>query len=290
MDNETRESDVKAAVDAGMRAVNAESRMVLVRVADRDGGPGVPVAILPQGMRAEVLTVAMKEAERREPAPARIKGLSEHLELDSFIRHVNEFKLPKSAAWANPDKRTITAIFNYHERGKPAWGDHRAVYTCPLSAEWQRWVLKDSANFSQDKFADFLEENFDDLAPPPKDADGAKPVELIELSRNLAIHTNGTFARKVDPVTGEHAMVCKQEHSESSTKIPKRFFLALSVFEGGAKYRVEARIRFRMREGRPQFSFIPHRADAIFRDAFGDVRKEVEVKTSLPVFVGTPEE
>jgi uncharacterized protein YfdQ (DUF2303 family) len=275
---------IKAAFDAGAAAADAESRIVDISM--HEDGISVPVAIVPADMRVAVIHEALEAIERRQLAPSRCKGIATLTELDSFIAHVNRFRTDESVVFA--DKNQLTAVYDYHAHGAPQWCAHRAVYTCPLSKAWLRWTNVVASPLRQEALADFLDEHLDDLTSPEAPGD-ATPVLMLEVARNLAIHTRGTFQRKINPTTGEHTMVCKEEHGESSTKIPPRFFLALPVYEGGVLYRVEVRIHFRLKEGVPLFTLIMHRSEEIVLDAFKAIRAAVIEQTGLAIFAGSPE-
>lgn len=283
---EDRET-LTTAIQAGVEMADAATRMV--DWVEESGGMKIPVAFLGTNMRAEVLTEVLREIEQRKPHPTRCKGIARFTELDSFIAHVNRFKSDESVVFAIAQEHNLQAVYDYHSADQPAWCQHRAEYTCPLSREWSRWCGFAGKDRSQDEFANFVDEHLNDLTSPHDDEGAATPIDVLEMARNLAIHTKGTFERKLDPTTGEHTMVCKQEHGENSTKIPKAFYLALPVYEGGAKYRVEARIRFRIHHGSPAFAIVLHRKQEILEDAFNEVREQVAKKTKLPLYAGTPE-
>lgn len=275
---------IAAAIEAGKELAEASDRIVDIGITD---DKMVPVAIVPNGFSVHTLDKAIAFADNRAERPRAIIGVSDHTELDSFLAHIEAFKNADSAVWADITGPSVTAIYNYHARGKPAWGDHRANYSCPKSDEWSIWTAHSERRMSQDAFSDFIEERFDDITSPKDGEDGATAVDVLEMARNLAIHTKGRFERKIDKVTGENSMVCKEEHSETSTKIPRRFFIAIPVFENGVKYRVEARMRFRMQDGRPSFGFSLHRVPEILRDAFKEICESVRSVTGLPVYAGT---
>lgn len=250
----------------------------------------IPFVILRPGEHVAVLEEALAALERRADSPLRRTGVSTHTELASFIEHVNRYKEKESVVWADIGCVQFVAVFNADPAGsnqrKAGWGDHRAQYTCPRSPEWLVWSRNEDKLWSSEQFAEFIETHMDNLT----DGEGAaSPVALMETARNLQIHTKGTFIKKVNPESGEYYMVAKEEHDkQSSTKIPRKFCLALRVFEGGEMYRVEARIRFRITDGKPMFSYNLVRADEILRDAFDDIRATVKKETELPVFAGSP--
>lgn len=278
---EDARTETAAAFAAGV--LNSEPKIV-----ERDG---IPILLAHDDINMLVLDVALERADQRAERPRHTKGTSHHSELESFLAHVARFSIGnESVIWADSKSFSVTAIYDYHVApGVPGWCRYKAVYACPLSDEWKRWSSASGSIMSQDNFADFVEEWLEDLTGPVKGEPGPKPAELLEMARDLRVHSKGRFERKVDPTTGQYAMVCKEEHSESSTKIPRAFYLALRVFEGGEKYRVEARIRFAMHEGNPRFSFMLHRATEIKKDAFAEIRDKITERTGLLLFIGAPE-
>ncbi len=253
------------------------------------GALSVPV-LLDEAGNVAVAEGVMVTLDEMEAGPRRRAGYSRHAELDSFIGYVNRFKQAPSVIWADQAAFRVLAVFDYHPEGADpmaaGWARHRAAYECPRSESWKRWTSLDGRAQKQDAFADFIDENMADLA---SDDGYPKAADLLEMARDLRVHTVGKFERKINPTTGEGAMVCRTDNETTSSVIPRAFLIGISVFEGGDSYRVECRIRFAMLEGVPTFSFGMHRRAEIERDAFGAVRKAVAEKTSLPVFVGAPE-
>lgn len=157
---------------------------------------------------------------------------------------------------------------------------------CPRSRAWQTWTKLEDELLAPEAFADLIDEHLEDLTS----GDGyPKPLDLVELGRDLRVHTKGTFEKKVDPRTGAFALVNRLDMEQSSTPVPRAFLLAIAVFDGGSLYKVEARLKLRVSEGKPGFAFTLHRRLEIERDAFGDVRKIVAEKCDLPIFAGSPE-
>lgn len=276
-------TNVGAAVEAGRDAALAADRVVYVGPEDTER---LPVALIPNGYSVKLLSEVIKDSDRRRERPRQHAGKSVLLTAESFADHVNRYKLDESTIWADAEQQTIAAIYNDETRELPAWRDHRALYTCPIADEWNEWTARSDKPMSQTEFAQWVEDHLEDLASPEQGKSGIEPIELLELARSLQINTRGTFKRKINPTTGEAMLVCKQEHEESSTKIPRCFHLGIPVFEGGSHYRVEARIRFALKEGHAHFTYRLHRYREIQRAAFGDIVDAVREKTGLPVFVG----
>lgn len=274
-------NQIESAVEAGANGAHIDTRITEIE--------GVPVGYVGGAEpKFQVLSAVLDISDGRADAPRRRRGTAVHHEVGSFVEFVNRHKSPASVCFADGPNVKVTAVLNYQPAGPDvaAWGDHRAVYSCPLSDQWRAWNAAADKPMSQEAFAQFLEDHLDDI----RSADGfPAAASMVELARNLVIRSKGVFERKINPTTGEGIMVCKDEHEESSTRIPRAFLLGIPVFEAGAPYAVEARLRFTMAGGRPAFAFALYRAREILRDAFGEVRARVAKETSLPMFAGEPE-
>jgi len=276
--------DTEAAVLAGAALVDVKSRFEMLEL-----GNGVrAVVALGNDGKPEVLDDLDPYLRLAVLGPPRRQGQIVLHEVASFIEHVNRFKLPnQTTIWANQRDFSVVAIFDDDPAGaeltRAGWRAHRAGYMCPRSPEWLAWTKFEGNEFGQEAFAQLLEDRLEDIAAK----DGyPKAAELLEMARNLVINQKGTFKKTIDPTSGTGTLVCENEHGQGSTKIPRAFLLGLSVFEGGEHFAIEARIRFTMANGVPRFAYALHRRAEIERDAFLDVRAQVEKGTALPVFAG----
>jgi uncharacterized protein YfdQ (DUF2303 family) len=247
----------------------------------------IPIAVRQEGNGAIYVGVA-EDIEARmaalAPAPDRNKGTQSLADLDSFTAHVNRFKTATTVIYSDIAAFSLTAVYN--EGGdavNPAWRDHRAIYTCPRSPQWVLWTSRDGKAQTQEDFADFVEANLHDISA----AKGyPAPTEILAMARDLMVLTKGTFQRQINPTSGAGILVCKTETETGSTQIPRAFALTIPVFDGGAPYHVEARIRFALTNGQPTFTYNLHRRTEIERDAFHDVRKQAAEATERPVWAG----
>lgn len=285
IDTDTRDA-LTAAFEAGKAAQDAGARICTLTDAD---GRKVFVQLDAAGDVA-VLENVRDAMQAQRSGPVRRAGISKHLELESFIAYLNRFKQAPSVVWADPSAFRVLAVLDYHPEGAvptdAGWCGHRATYECPRSRQWKDWTAQDGVEHRQEAFGEFIEQHLDDTIAVEGYPSG---LQMLEIARYLVVHSKGVYERRIDPVTGTGMLVCKDEHEESSTKIPRAFNIAIPVFEAGTPYRVECRIRFSMRNGVPLFAFSMHQRADIERDAFMAVRTEVQEKTALPVFAGAPE-
>lgn len=272
------------AFEAGKLTMDPSRRAAMIQ--DPTSKRYVPIVTVEsdRGTTVEVGTAIEQYLERTATAPTRNKGSTTLLDLEAFTAHINRYKTASTVVYADVSAFSLVAVYN--EAGdalNPAWRDHRAMYACPRSPAWVTWTGRDGMVQTQEDFADFLEANLHDLAP----AKGyPAPTEVLTMARDLLVMTSGTFQRQINPTTGAGILINKTETNTGSTEIPRAFALAIPVFDGGAPYHVEARVRFALSNGQPTFSYQLHRRTEIERDAFFDVRRIVAADTDRPVWAG----
>jgi len=191
-------------------------------------GVPVPVPLLLTPSRDGVKVSGLRDlAAPYRDHPERRIGTAVMLDLTSFLAHVNRFKTPSSAIFANddPEEPSLTAVLDYHDplapymgahEGEddgamikatvrptplPAFCQHRTHYRFPLSEEWIAWVKTDGSVMAQAEFAAFLEDRIGDVIVPPdtRSGDASSTAEntpppsggsMVDLGRLLG----GNFA------------------------------------------------------------------------------------------------
>lgn len=277
------------------QGVDISQRVAEITISDHAGAKhAVPLRITEVGAESGtevsvgVAHDVLAEVDKRAQGPARRVGTVQIGSLDSLIAYIKAYKGPHAVAFAAPAKPGIEAVLDYHppgDEGEARWCQDRVVYACPFSRQWLTWTGAEGKPRGQVEFGDFIEANEVDLASREGFASAAS---MITTARNLVVNSVGKFQRTVNPTTGEGTLVVKDEHDAStSTTIPKGFALAIPVFEGTTDlYPVEARMRFTMPNGRPEFSFILVNKEAVLEHALAALRKQVAEGTGIPVYVG----
>jgi uncharacterized protein YfdQ (DUF2303 family) len=257
---------------------------------------GIPCIVTPTG--CEPARSAIDLADARADKPRRRKGTANLQSIDSFTDHVNRFKGGPSAIFADAANRKFLGVLNYHpagaEQSDAAWGDHRAVYPCPLSPEWSMWGGGSEKSLGQDAFAFFLDEHDADLAAGAADAKGKpypSPADLMTLAAALESYSNTSAKRERDKTTGR-VLVSFSEDSgiKGNVTIPAAFAIKIPVFTDSAPAVLEVRLRVEVENGKPVFKFAIHDGVKVLRTAFDALVARVREATALPVLVGTPEQ
>ncbi len=269
-----------------------------------DGSQGLAV-VIPQGQKLQSVKAVLDEFRTE---PERKTGTARFHDLASFIAHVNRFKDPDSALFADPNPRgpSLTSVLDYHHAGDrpPRFGTHRGVYPFPLSEEWQKWIAKDGETMSQAEFAEFVENRIHDVVAPATAGETAKlfveslgchfapTSKLLELSRGLSMRVEQKVANSQVLQTGEVSMQFTTTHVDEQgapLKVPGAMLLAIPVFRNGAIYQVPARIRYRQREGRISWFYELHGVDRVIDHAVKEACDLAVKETALPLFFGSPE-
>lgn len=71
-------------------------------------------------------------------------------------------------------------------------------------------------------------------------------------------------------------------------KLFDRFAIGIPVFWGDAAYRVEARLRYRVREGKLSFWFELIRSDKVLEAAANAIVDKITDAVQMPIFLGQP--
>lgn len=266
---------------------------------------GREVVVIPAGIKIES---TKKYNDEYLTAPERRKGIAKVGDIESFIAHVNRFKDVDSALFANnsPQNPGLTAVLDYHKQtaiGEPRFGEHRTHYSFPLSKEWKTWTESDGAKLSQGDFAAFIEDNILDCSIDEGGSERitalksllggsfASPQKLVELSRGLTVNETSKVRGVTNLSTGETSIVYETEHQDTQgapIQVPNMFLITIPVFEGGDRYRIAVRLRYRKSSSITWFYELSQ-VEEVFNDAIKGACEKAKTETALPLFVGAPE-
>jgi len=310
VDDVTRGMSTEAGAVARVVERHLRPRIFRFEAPGNDDETSAEIMAVPKGFELVSIKRHLDEYRTR---PERRKGTAKHVDLDSFIHHVDRFKDEDSALFAmpHPTAPTLTAVFDYHREnqdgvaGEARFGEHRAVYTFPVADEWKAWTERHGKPMQQGEFAEFIEDHVLDVADPTAAFTAAKafaeslglpsfasPAKLLDLSRGLTVHVEDRTSQKVNPSTGEVTMFFEAEHKDAAGAalvVPRAFILQIPVFREGSAYQFPVRLKYRAGGGRVTWLFEIHKLDRAFTDAFREACATAAEKTGLPLFYGSPE-
>lgn len=239
-------------------------------------GESTPYLILNAGQKVHDL-------EGLLPTPTRRRGTVALNDAASFCAFVDLHKNANTRLYGLMNPPRFTAVFNDHG-AEPGWRDHMATYACPLSVEWKTWTGKNKTQMSQVDFAQFIEDNAPDCVVP-------SAADMLEIARSLEAKKKVNFASAIRLDNGQHQFTYEEEVNGTAAKgrlqIPEVFTIGIAVMEGGDRYSVEARLRYRIGDGgKLTMWFDLLRSHKVLEDAANTVWRLIEAQTGLRIFNG----
>lgn len=224
---------------------------------------GTTHLVLPPSFQHIDLTGKIEQAQ---PAPSRLRGSVVLGDLASLLTYMaDQVAQATGYVYADPDTRTITAVFNDTKAGA-GWRDHRAAYTAVLTPEAKRWLEGNGKAFGQTEFAEFIEDNFADLQ-------GEDAQTLLTVATTIAASTGINFSSAKRLQDGQtqlvyHETIDAKAGADGALKVPKTFTLGLRLFKNGTGYKLTARLKYRLAGGAVKFFYELERPETAIDDAF----------------------
>lgn len=229
--------DIAAAIEAGKLIGNLKEII-------HDGSRFVAV---PKGYE-------LRELPNVEGVPAHIREVERVGTAEAFIAYFQRFANGGSLAFVDIPNAQFTGIIDYHWPANehvpeisPELCAHRVVFTAPETPEWQAWRKNNAQDMLQEDFAIFIE----DMAPDLVEPDAAT---MLEVASTLQATTKVAFRRAIRLDNGQTQLQYVQQidgsaGEEGRLTIPTLIKIGVQFFRGGASYELEARFRYRMRDG-----------------------------------------
>ncbi|WP_062362286.1 DUF2303 family protein [Variovorax paradoxus] len=214
--------------------------------------------------------------EQAQIVPNRLRGTIALGSLESLLTYLaDQHAQATGYVYADPDARTITAVFNDTKAG-PGWRDHRAVFAAVLTPEAKRWLDKDGEVFSQTEFAEFIEDNMADLH-------GDDAEKLLTVATTIAASSGINFSSAKRLQDGQTQLTYNETINatagEGAVSIPKTFTLGLRLFKNGGGYKLTARLKYRLNSGAVKFHYELERPENAIEDAFTGYVEQVRGAT-----------
>lgn len=239
---------------------------------------GIPYAVIPDDYTVTSL-------EHLLQLPARKRGAWKFGDAASFVAYYKQHQLG-SVIYGRIDPPRFLAVFDDHREYEPGWRDHTAEYACSLSAEWKTWTGNNKKAMPQEVFAQFIEDNLPDIVEP-------SAADMLEISRTLEAKTKVNFASGIRLDNGQVDLTYQETIEGTAGKgklqIPETFAVGIAVLEGGPKYKVTARLRYRIKDGSLALWFDLLRPHKVLEDAVLDIWKQIAEQTGQTILNGDPD-
>ncbi|MDN7933619.1 MULTISPECIES: DUF2303 family protein [Burkholderia cepacia complex] len=217
---------------------------------------------------------------------------------DDFIEYVKRHgSLTDSTIWCEADypkgEVAFTAILNDHgeDPDQAAWRDHLARFQPEFSEEWKRWISGHKKAMTQIEFAAFIEENAKDIAGPADGENLPTGAQMLEMALAFEATQDFRFKSAVRLQNGGQNLSFVQDDDDATLQrmqLFERFSIGIPVFRNGDAYRIDARLRYRVRDAKLSFTYELIRFDKVLEAAANGVISTIREKTGNPFFFGDP--
>lgn len=249
---------------------------------------GVPFVVVPEGYKVEHVT-------ERDESPARATGIVKLRDANSFVTYFNRQKRTESLIYASLDPAKILGVIDDHLAYDDAlsgdhwakganWRGYRVEFAVPASREWKTWTGKDRHPLSQLELAELIEDNLPDIISP----DGST---MLSVALNFEASKEGNFVSAARLQDGSTNFVWKEDINATGNKIamPSQITLSIPVFENGAPYSIDARIKYRVKDGALKIWYELVRPHKVLEVAFRAIWSQIEEQTATKILLGSPE-
>ncbi|QZA80263.1 DUF2303 family protein [Deefgea piscis] len=256
-----------------------------------------PVVFVPKGYTAEYPDFEMHlDTPLRKIATVRLD------DAESFVWYLKEHgQSDRTRTYLHADyaagKVSFTALLNDHQGvyNEQNWRDHKALFTPAKSVEWNTWTSNNRKQMSQTEFGNFLEDNLANILT----IEGLpNATEIMGMVLNFEA-TNEKRFKSVSRLQsgGLNFEFIDQEDDATRQKMQvfERFAIAIPAFvqplaatDSIVAYRIDCRLKYRIRDGKLGLWFELVREDKVLEAAAKDIVAQIKNDSGFPLIAGNP--
>lgn len=218
--------------------------------------------------------------------PVRKNGDIHVFDAESFNRIISENMDAGNACVyvdRDPLSPAIVAVLNGHGVTGPGWGDFRVHIDFRPTPQWKTWMSIHDKFLSQVDFAEFIEENVEDILDPP----GA---DMLEIASFLEATKETTFKSGIRLSDGS-VQLQNMESVDASVgagqkKVPEIFHLNIAPLLGSANYDVPVRFRYRVVNGKLMLGIKVQRVEDLMERVLTDVVSKIATTENITLVLG----
>lgn len=232
------------------------------------------------------------DLEAGADAPLRSKGLVTVFDAASFnqvIRDNTDTETMNTTIYfdRNPTKPSVVAVMNGNGTEGPGWGDFRVQIVFRETPQWTKWKHHDGHMLPQVLFAEFLEDNLEDIAEP----NGAAMLEIATyLEAVRSVQFKSGIRLSSGAVQFRHEQNDETKVGANMVEVPEVFKLGIRPIQGMPSYEVPARFRWRLTEGKLTLGYKLQRIESLMSQILEDVIAKIEKAANISVLDGLPPE
>lgn len=183
------------------------------------------------------------------------KGIKAQLkDFDSFAKMLSLVGMTtNTVVYYDTETRCMCAVLDDYTlpAADPRWRDDRVTLTMELSEELSLWKSKNGAQQSQSAFAEFIEDNIDDVVTPG----------MLEAVTAMDAKVGVDFSSAIRLENGTVDFVYKESISgadrEGRLNVPQRFKIGVRVFAGdNERLPINCRLRYQVARDGLKFRYL----------------------------------
>lgn len=241
--------------------------------AARQGVP--PVAMQPGALLFSPADGRTISLEAYMPTPARKRGVTTVFDADSFnIILSGNAHAPSTVIYVDRDVNNpqVVAVLNDHGAEGPGWRDHRVQIAFRPTPQWIKWKSIDGKMLPQETFAEFVEDNLGDVSDPV----GGQLLEIVTyLEATRTVNFKSAVRLSNGVVQFQNAEDVQASVSVGKIAVPETFTLGIAPFLGTPLYKVPARFRYRLKDGKLTLGFKLQRIEDLIAEVLDTVVQKV---------------
>lgn len=151
---------------------------------------------------------------------------------------------------------------------KPRWGDFRAEIVFRFTGQWTKWKAIDGRMLSQVEFAEFIEDNLHDVVSPA----GAEMLEIAQyLSATRSVDFKSAIRLSNGQIQFHNLESMDAKVGVGQTQVPETITLGIAPVFGLSPFRVEAKFRYRLADGKLRMGIKLHRVEDVMAAVVNDM-------------------
>lgn len=223
--------------------------------------------------------------------PRRTKAAATFTDAHSFLAYVETHTKPGTTVWCHFNPQTFalkfTAVLDEHSATTPGWRQHSATFAPDMSAEWKAWTSKNTQSFAQVAFAEWIEEHAEDITS----ADGfPTSLQMLGMATEFVANEERVLKSSAKLQSGGVRLTYIADPDAGTTEsmeMFKHFALGIPVFQGGSAWRITARLKYALGQGKVNFRYELVRADRVHESAAKELIAHItETLGDVPLLMG----
>jgi len=187
----------------------------------------------------------------------------------------------------NPEKPAVVAVLNGNGPKGAGWADFRAQISFRPTPQWLKWKEIDGKLMPQPQFAEFIEDNLEDISDP---AGGAMLEIVTYLQATRTVNFKSGIRLSSGTIQFQNIEDVDAKVGAGSIAVPETFTLGIAPIFGLASYAVPARFRYRIQDGKLQMGLKLQRVETMMGQIIEDVIAKIERGSNISVMDGLPPE